>query len=139
MTIHFELVSPEDKIFSEPVYMAVMPGEEGEFGVGQNHASLVASLNPGVVQLIKDQGTKPRRVFITGGFADVTGTQCTLLAEEAILVEDLDEKLLRSNIANLEKDIGTAREELDKNRFRDKLVIEQAKLTALTGEIPSAA
>ena len=73
-TIHFELVSPEACLVSAPVKMAVIPGEEGEFGVLAGHASLVASLRPGVVELYSEQdGEEPRKILIAGGFADVSG------------------------------------------------------------------
>ena len=62
--INFELVSPEAKLVSEPVYMAVIPGEEGVVGVLPGHASLVASLKAGVVELYETEGAEPRRIFI---------------------------------------------------------------------------
>ena len=83
--IQFELVSPEEKLVSEPVAMAVIPGDEGEFGVLVGHSALVASLKPGVVELSVD-GQDNRRIFIASGFADVTPEQCTILAEEAVNV-----------------------------------------------------
>ena len=129
-TIQFELVSPERRLVSEPVKMAVIPGEEGEFGVLAGHSALVASLKPGVVELqTPDQDN--RRIFIAGGFADVTPDQCTILAEEAINVSDLDKAELEQQISNLEEDLGMAKEDADVRRVERRLGIAKAKLDAL--------
>lgn len=128
--IQFELVSPEAKLVSEPVHMAVIPGEEGEFGVLAGHSSLVASLKPGVVELLKEEGGEKRKIFIVGGFADVTGVQCTILAEEAFPVEELDAAALAQDIQNLNEDLGLVEGEADKLRVMRKLQVAEAKLAA---------
>ncbi len=132
-TIQFELVSPEEKLVSEPVNWAIMPGEAGEFGAGMDHMSLVASLKPGLVKLfpvsLKDE---PRKIFITGGFVDVAGTSCVVLAEEAIAFEKLGSaESISEKIALLEKDSALAVEEADKMRFQNQIDLEKAKLEAL--------
>lgn len=134
--IQFELVSPEEKLVSEPVALATIPGEEGMFGVGAGHTSIVANLKPGVVELYMDKADKqPRRIFIAGGFADVTGTQVTVLAEEAVNVQDLNEADLNQSIKDLNEDLGMADEPADKIRVLKKLALAKAKLEALTGKI----
>ncbi len=132
--INFELVSPEEKLVSEPVKMAVIPGSEGELGVGAGHSSFVVSLNPGVVQLHKE-GQDPRKIFIAGGFADVTGESCVVLAEAAINVSDLDQKEVEQDIQNLNEDLGLAEEALDKARIQKKLALAKAKRSAITSKI----
>ena len=129
-TINFELVSPEAKLVSEPVAMAVIPGEEGQFGVMADHASQVATLKAGVVELhvSNDAEAEPRRIFIAGGFADVTGSQCTVLAEEALNVADLDKTELEKALADLEEDFTTAQEALDKARIQKRIDLTRAKL-----------
>ncbi len=135
-TIHFELVSPEAKLVSEPVRMAVIPGEEGEFGVLAGHSSLVASLQPGVVELYTDdQNTPSRKIFIAGGFADVSPAGCMVLAEEAINVDDLVSGELEQTIANLNQDMGMAKEAADKLRIEKRLTLAKAKLSAVTGRL----
>lgn len=137
-TLQFELVSPEEKLVSEPVHMVVIPGEEGEMGIGAHHASLVASLKPGIVTLYKDSmNDEPRRIFIAGGFADVTGVTCTVLAEEAIDVSKLDAEKLEKTIKNLEEDLGMAAEMADKIRIEYKLKLAKTKLSAVTGSFVS--
>ena len=135
-TIQFELVSPEEKLVSEPVKMAIIPGDEGEFGVLAGHASLVASLRPGVVELY-NEGEKEaaRKIFIAGGFADVTAEQCTVLAEEAVNVADLSEDELQQQLADLNEDLNMAEEAMDKARIAKRIDMVQAKLSAITGKL----
>jgi F-type H+-transporting ATPase subunit epsilon len=134
--INFELVSPEARLVSEPVSMAIIPGEEGEFGVGADHAALVASLKAGVVELYKDDAKEPfRKIFIAGGFADVTGSQCTVLAEEAVNVDDLDQATLEKKIKDLTEDLGLAKDDIEKARINRRLNLTKAKLSAVTGAL----
>lgn len=131
-TIQFELVSPEEKLVSEPVYMAVIPGSEGEMGVGAQHSSFVVSLKPGVVKLYKEGlSENPRKIFIAGGFADVTGENCTVLAEQAVNVDDLDADALKTQMADLAEDLNTAVEATDKLRIQRKLNMVRAQIDAL--------
>lgn len=128
--IQFELVSPEEKLISEPVRLAVMPGTEGEFGVGEGHTSLVAALKPGIVSLFREGDEKAERIFIAGGFADVTGELCTVLAEEAVNVNALDKTALEQDVRDLQEDLKLAEEEADKMRIQAKLSMAEAKLKA---------
>lgn len=133
--IQFELVSPEERLISEPVKMAIIPGAEGVFGVGVGHESVVSELKPGVVALYGDkEGEEPRRIFIAGGFADVTGELCTVLAEEAVNVNDLNKKDLEQQIKDLNEDFGLAAEEVDKTRIQSGIVMAEAKLKATTAQ-----
>lgn len=130
-TIQFELVSPERRLVSEPVTMAVIPGSEGEFGVLAGHSALVASLKPGVVEL-QVEGQDNRRIFIAGGFVDVTPEQCTILAEEAVNVGDLSVTDLEQQVTNLNEDLERAKEDADKARVEKRLALVNAKLEAVT-------
>lgn len=136
-TLQFELVSPEEKLVSEPVKLAVIPGEAGEMGVGANHASVVASLKPGVVVLYKDSMSdkNPRKIFIAGGFADVTGTNCTVLAEEATDLSNLKKDDLEQKLSDLNEDMGMAEEAADRIRIQAKINLTKAKLSAVTGTV----
>jgi F-type H+-transporting ATPase subunit epsilon len=130
--IAFRLVSPERKLFEEPVALAVMPGEDGQFGVGAGHTSLVASLKAGLVELYPEAGSKDiARVFISGGFADVTADSCVVLAEEAINVNELDEKALKAELDQLQKDLSLAVEQGDVIRYNSHIAVVEAKLEAL--------
>ncbi|WP_084627652.1 ATP synthase F1 subunit epsilon [Elstera litoralis] len=87
--ITFELVSPERLVLSKPVDMVVMPGTEGEFGVLVGHAPILATLDPGVVA-VHDGGQIVDRIFVAGGFAEVTAERCVVLAEDAVSVKTID-------------------------------------------------
>lgn len=134
-TFNFELVSPEARLLSEPVTKVAIPGEEGDFGVLPNHSALVASIRPGVILAYTEGYDEPRRIFISGGFADVTATNCTILAEEAVNVADLNEEALQQTIRNLNEDLGMAEGDADKARIQKKLDLVSAKLEAVTGKL----
>src|SRR3546814_18203914 len=79
--VAFELVSPERLLLSEEVDMVVVPGEEGDFGVLVRHAPLISTLRPGVIK-VHNGGSVTEQIFVAGGFAEVTPSRCTVLAEE---------------------------------------------------------
>lgn len=130
-TFDFELVSPERKLISEPAWQVSIPGEEGVFGVRAQHTSLVASVKPGVVEIWKQEGDKPQRIFVAGGFADVSATNCSVLAEEAIAVEDLDKSKLEQDLSNLNDDLKMADDKVAQNRIKTQIAITKAKINAL--------
>ena len=88
-TIGFELVSPERLLAAKPVEMVVVPGTEGDFGVMPRHAPMIATVRPGVISIFEG-GKVSERIFVAGGFAEVTGERCTVLAERAVPVADID-------------------------------------------------
>ncbi len=134
-TFNFELVSPERRLLSEPARMAVVPGEEGDFGVLPGHTALVATIRPGVVEVHGADGTNVRRIFIAGGFADVTATSCTILAEEAISVSDLNVDALEKSLAPLKEDLGLAKDDMERARLSRKINLVQAKILAAQGKV----
>jgi F-type H+-transporting ATPase subunit epsilon len=87
--VEFELVSPARLLVSEAVEMVVVPGEEGDFGVLPGHAPVISQVRPGVIDIHGD-GQVKSRIFVAGGFAEVTQERCTVLAEEAMPLGDLD-------------------------------------------------
>ena len=130
-TFHFELVSPAKKLIEEPAFQVVLPGEAGDVGVRKGHASLVVSARPGVVEILRAQNGTPERLFIAGGFADITAEQTTLLAEEAIPVAELDRDLLTTEQETLIKLMTETDDMIEKKRISDQLVIVTAKLKAV--------
>ena len=81
--LHFELVTPEKLIRSEEVYMVVVPGTEGDFGVLEGHAPFMSTIRDGALAIYRSQGATPETLPITGGFAEVSATGLTVLAERA--------------------------------------------------------
>ena len=131
----FELVSPERKLMSEKAWQVTIPGQEGNFGVRANHSSVVSSIRPGVVEIISTQGAAPTKIFIAGGFADVTASNCTILAEEAMMLEDLNQDQIEKDIADLEKSLAATKDKVEQIRFTKQLEMANAKLIAVTGTI----
>jgi F-type H+-transporting ATPase subunit epsilon len=97
-TLHLELVSPERLLVSEPVEMVVVPGTEGYFGVLPQHMLLLSTLRPGVID-VHNNGAVAERYFVTGGFAEVTGTSCTVLVDEALPLNSLTKAFVTERLA----------------------------------------
>lgn len=107
---NFELVSPERLLLSEDVTEVVVPGADGYMTVMANHAPLMTTLKPGVVEAKLAAGGE-KRIFVRGGFADISGNGFTLLAEQAMNVEDIDAAFLEGEIANAQDDLNDASSE----------------------------
>jgi F-type H+-transporting ATPase subunit epsilon len=103
---HFELVSPERLLFSGDVEAVAVPGTEGQFTVMKGHAATMSTLKPGIVEV--DRGSSKQRLFVRGGFADVSSTGLTILAEQAIPVEELDLARIEREIKNAQEDVADA-------------------------------
>lgn len=109
--ITFELVSPERLLMSVPVDSAALPGAEGDFGVLPGHAPLISTLRPGVIEIEGVEGENPAgdtRIFVAGGFAEVVDDRLTVLAEEAIPVQDLRRDQIEQQIADTKEDLEDA-------------------------------
>ena len=114
MALHFELVSPEKLVFSGEVQQVDLPGAEGDFGVLENHAPVVTTLRPGILTVHTAGGAQ--RIVVLGGFAEVSASGLTVLAEVAETVADMDRAVLATRITDLEQRIAKtdAGAELDK-------------------------
>jgi F-type H+-transporting ATPase subunit epsilon len=106
-TTMFELVSPERLLMSRDVSMVVVPGGEGFFGVLPRHSPLLSTLVPGVIDVYENDSITDR-IFVAGGFAEVTGDRCTVLAEEAVAVADLDVEAADQRVADLRDNLKDA-------------------------------
>jgi F-type H+-transporting ATPase subunit epsilon len=118
-SFHFELVSPDKLLFSGPVEDVLAPGTEGDFVVLRDHAPVMTALRPGIVDIGEGQG-KHTRVFVRGGFADVSAAGLILLAETAMPVADLSAERLDAEIKNAEEDLADASED-QKQAAQEKL------------------
>ena len=82
--LHFELVTPERLVRSEDVYMVVVPGSEGDFGVLAGHSPVMTTIrNDAALEIYASAGANPERLTITGGFAEVNDKGLVILAESA--------------------------------------------------------
>ena len=119
MAFQFDLVSPERLLFSGQVTAVIIPGSEGEFTVLENHAPLMATLKPGVVTIETD--AEKRRLFVRGGFADVAANGLSMLAEQAIPLEELDAAQLEAEIRDAQEDVADAQGDEGKRLAAERL------------------
>lgn len=132
--IQFELVSPERLLVSEPVEMVVVPGTEGDFGVLPGHAPLVSTVRPGVIAVFEGNRVV-QRIFVAGGFAEVTGERCTVLAEQAMPVADIDRAEVDNEIREAREDLAEAKDEAERARTEARIAAGEAKLAALDNPV----
>jgi F-type H+-transporting ATPase subunit epsilon len=125
--VQFELVSPEKLLFSEGVDMVVVPGSEGDFGVLPRHAPLLSTVRPGVIRVYND-GQVSEEIFVDGGFAEVTTTRCTVLAQEALPIADIDKSAAESALKDAREDLEDAKDENQKAEAERQIAINEAKL-----------
>lgn len=130
-TFNFELVSPEQKLISETAYQVTIPGEEGDVGVRAGHMALVMTVRAGVVDVIRTEGGVSEKIFIAGGFADVSQTNCTILAEEAVPVANLNADKLSAEIEKLNGQLSFADNDEERAPLNKKLTIVHAMLDAV--------
>ena len=79
--LHFELVTPDRLVMTDDVYMVVVPGTEGDFGVLEGHAPVMSTIRDGAIQVYRTEGAQPENIEVRGGFAEVGENGLTVLAE----------------------------------------------------------
>ncbi|HKX11244.1 MAG TPA: ATP synthase F1 subunit epsilon [Stellaceae bacterium] len=129
--IGFELVSPEKLLLSEDVEMVVVPGGEGNFGVLPGHALFISTVRPGVIDVYEGNRVS-ERIFVSGGFAEVTPERCTVLADEAMPVSSLDRAQIDESLKTAEAEIASLNDRLPRlqGSERDQAAIELAAAEA---------
>lgn len=130
--VEFELVSPEKLLVSQAVDMVVVPGGEGHFGVLPGHAPMITTVRPGVIDIFEGDQVVDR-IFVAGGFAEVTEERCTVLAEEAVSVASLDRAAVEKQVRDLGEDVADAKSDAERGAAEARLAVAQAKLEALGG------
>jgi F-type H+-transporting ATPase subunit epsilon len=116
----FELVSPERLLVSEEVEYVIIPGTEGEMTVMARHAPVMTAVKPGVVT-VKTVAGKEDRYVVFGGFADILPEACTLLAESAVHVAEVDKADLERRIQEAREDLADAKNDEDRTKAEEFL------------------
>ncbi|MCY0148858.1 F0F1 ATP synthase subunit epsilon [Hoeflea sp. G2-23] len=129
-SFNFELVSPERLLLSATATEVVLPGTDGEMTVMAHHAPTMTTIKPGVVTVQTAEG-KTERYVVFGGFADILPSGCTLLAESAVAVGDIDREDLDRRLQNAREDHADAKNNNDKQKALEYL----DQLTTLQGAI----
>ncbi|MGI9383596.1 MAG: F0F1 ATP synthase subunit epsilon [Methyloligellaceae bacterium] len=119
-TFKFELVSPERLLFSDDAEQVVVPGSEGDFAVLPAHAPVLSTLRPGLLDVTLPGGTE-RRIFVRGGFAEVGPDSLTVLAQQAVDLDELDAAQLAQEIENAEEDVADAKDDATRDAAQTTL------------------
>jgi F-type H+-transporting ATPase subunit epsilon len=130
--VAFELVAPERLLASEMVDMVVAPGAEGDFGVLPQHSLFMTLLRPGVIE-IHDGGAIKRRIFVGGGFAEVNERGCIVLAEEALLVDEIDVAQARQRLQDARVDLSEDKDDIERARLEYEIAIAVAQIAIAGG------
>ena len=130
MTMHCDIVSAEQSIFSGRVEMVVATGSLGDLGVAPGHAPLLTGLIPGPVRLIKDGGEE-EVFYVSGGYLEVQSNIVTLLTDTALRADDVDEAAALEAMEQAEKAMQDSSAELDYGTAAAQLAEAAAQLRAL--------
>ncbi|WP_085901917.1 F0F1 ATP synthase subunit epsilon [Kiloniella majae] len=128
--VEFELVSPEKLLLSQSVDMVVVPGEDGDFGVLPRHAPMISTVRPGVIAIYSGKEIS-ERIFVAGGFAEVTTERCTVLAEIAQPVGEIDKAAVQQQLQDAKEDLSDAKDDDARDAARKQIGLSEAMLTAI--------
>lgn len=112
MTIHCDIVSAEEEVFSGLIELLVATGTEGDLGISYGHAPLLSALRPGPVR-IKKQGGEEEIYYVSGGFLEVQPYTVTILADTALRAHDMDESAALEAKKRAEQALANQSGELD--------------------------
>lgn len=127
-TVEFELVSPSRLLTSLPVSMVVVPGAEGDIGVLPGHSPLICTVRPGVIKVTEDDKVT-EEIFVAGGFCEVSPERCTVLAEEAVHIGDIDASEASARLESAEQAVAAA-DDAGKDKAEAERRIAEAMVAA---------
>lgn len=129
-TIHVNVVSAEESIFSGEAKFVALPGEAGELGIYPRHTPLITRIRPGAVRIETADGGE-EFVFVAGGILEVQPTTVTVLSDTAIRGKDLDDEKANAAKAAAEEALKTAKTDIDIAMAQSELAVMAAQLAAL--------
>jgi len=130
-TLHVDVVSAEESIFSGEATFVALPGEMGELGIFPRHAPLITRIKPGAVRIRRADNGEEEFVFVAGGILEVQPNVVTVLADTAIRAKDLDEARAAEGKKLAEEKLKNARTNIDFALARGELAMMAAQLAAL--------
>lgn len=130
-TIHVDVVSAEESIFSGEAEFVVLPGEVGELGIYPRHAPLITRIKPGAVRIIPPGGGEEQLIFVAGGILEVQPRLVTVLADTAIRGHDLDEAKANEALKRAEEARAKARDKQEIAAVEGELAMLAAQLAAI--------
>ena len=129
-TIHVDVVSAEESIFSGEARFVALPGESGELGIYPRHTPLITRIKAGSVRIEMADGNE-EFVFVAGGLLEVQPNRVTVLSDTAVRGKDMDEEKANSAKQAAEEALKNAKSDVDLARARSELAILAAELSAL--------
>ena len=130
-TVHVDIVSAEESIFSGTAEFVVLPGEAGELGILPGHAPLLTRIKPGTVRLKLENQAEEQLVFVAGGLLEVQPKRVTVLADTAIRAQDLDEAKAQEALKRAEEARRTAADKQEIATVEAELASIAAQLAAI--------
>ncbi|NEX47512.1 F0F1 ATP synthase subunit epsilon [Pseudotabrizicola algicola] len=128
MAVQFDLVSPERRLASVQATEVQIPGAEGDLTAMAGHAPTITTMRPGILKAVSAEGTKA--YIVTGGFAEITATGVSVLAERAVPVEEATPALMESLVAEV-RDAASGSEDKD---AADKVVADMMAVRTAIGQ-----
>ena len=122
-TISFDLVSPENLVFSDDAGMIIVPGKDGDIGILPGHSKVISSLRSGRVMLYDEDKNLLKSFFVSGGFVEINPEKCIVLAESVNDMSELDKSAIEKEIQDILKS--------NTDNANDKINIAKDKLEAL--------
>lgn len=130
ITVHCDIVSAEEEIYSGLVEMVIAAGSEGDLGIAPGHTPLLTPLIPGPIRIVK-QGGEEEIIYVSGGFLEVQPNVVTILADTAQRAADVDEAAAMEAKKEAEKAIANHSGEIDYSRAAAQLAEAVAQLRTI--------
>jgi F-type H+-transporting ATPase subunit epsilon len=130
-TIHIDVVSAEESIFSGEAEFVVLPGEAGELGIYPRHTPLITRIKPGAVRIVPAGGGAEEMIFVAGGILEVQPKAITVLADTAIRGHDLDEARASEALKKAEEARAKARDKQEIAAVESEVASLAAQLAAI--------
>lgn len=129
-TLHVDVVSAEEQIFSGEAKFVALPGEAGELGILPKHTPLITRIKPGAVRIERPDGSE-EFVFVAGGILEVQPNRVTVLADTAIRGKDLDEAKATEAMKRAEEAKKNAKSDIDFAAAQSEFAAMAAQIAAL--------
>ena len=130
-TLHVDVVSAEEQIFSGEAKFVALPGESGELGILPQHTPLITRIKPGAVRIQRADNGEEEFVFVAGGLLEVQPNRVTVLADTAIRGKDLDEAKATEALKRAEEAKKNAKSDIDFAAAQSEFATMAAQIAAL--------
>lgn len=132
MTMHVDVVSAEEEIFSGPATMLFAPGTMGDLGIMPRHAPLLTRIKPGEVRVVTEQGKEELVLYVSGGMLEIQPEAVTILADTITRADDIDEAAAKEAKKRAEKALADQKGEVDYAAAEAELAEAIAQLKAVS-------